>query len=42
MADNPFLKKSEIAHLSQVMDAQELQSRRYGKFCVKEGLVYPI
>ena len=40
-ADNPFLKKSEIEHLSRVLGEQELQSRRYGKFCVKEGLVYP-
>lgn len=40
-ADNPFLKKSEIALLTQVMDEKELESRRFGKFCVNEGLVYP-
>ena len=39
--DNPFLKKSEIALLSSALDEKELQSRRYGKFCVSEGLVYP-
>ena len=39
--DNPFLQKSEIKLLSSSMDEKELQSRRYGKFCVSEGLVYP-
>lgn len=40
-ADNPFLKKSEIRLLTQTLGEKELESRRYGKFCVNEGLVYP-
>lgn len=39
--DNPFLKKSEIALLTEAMGENELLSRRYGKFAVNEGLVYP-
>lgn len=39
-SDNPYMKKKEIALLEQSMDAKELESRRYGKFCVNEGLVY--
>lgn len=40
-ADNPFLSKREIEALTQTMDETTLQSRRYGKFCTREGLVYP-
>lgn len=40
-ADNPFLKKSEIALLQGAMGENELLSRRYGRFAVNEGLVYP-
>ncbi len=40
-ADNPFLSKKEIALLETTMDETTLQSRRYGKFCTREGLVYP-
>lgn len=40
-SDNPFLKKSEIELLTASMDEKELESRRYGRFCVNEGLVYP-
>ncbi len=40
-ADNPFLSKKEIALLEATMDETTLQSRRYGKFCTREGLVYP-
>ncbi len=40
-ADNPFLSKKEIAALTESMDETTLQSRRYGKFCTREGLVYP-
>ncbi len=40
-ADNPFLPKSEIKLLTATMDETTLQSRRYGKFCTREGLVYP-
>lgn len=39
--DNPFLKKSEIALLTEAMGENELLSRRYGKFAMNEGLVYP-
>lgn len=40
-ADNPFLSKKEIALLESTMDEQTLQSRRYGRFAAREGLVYP-
>ena len=40
-ADNPFLKKSEIELFESSLDEKQLESRRYGKFCVNEGLVYP-
>ena len=40
-ADNPFLSKKEIAMLTATMDSATLQSRRYGRFAAREGLVYP-
>ncbi len=40
-ADNPFLSKREVARLTLSMDEAELQSRRYGRFATREGLVYP-
>ena len=40
-ADNPFLSKREIAMLSASMDEATLQSRRYGRFASRDGLVYP-
>ncbi len=40
-ADNPFLPKKEIALLERTMDETVKQSRRYGKFAAREGLVYP-
>ena len=40
-ADNPFLSKKEIARLSATMSDDTLQSRRYGRFASREGLVYP-
>ena len=40
-ADNPFLSKKEIALLETTMNDTELQTRRYGKFAAREGLVYP-
>ncbi len=40
-ADNPYLSKKEIALLESTMDETVLQSRRYGKFCTRGGLVYP-
>ena len=39
--DNPFLNKAEINALSQTMSAEELESRKYGKFLTKNGVVYP-
>lgn len=40
-ADNPYLPKAEIKRLQSCLDETTLQSRRYGKFCTREGLVYP-
>lgn len=40
-SDNPYLSKREIALLEQTMDETALQSRRYGRFARREGLVYP-
>lgn len=40
-ADNPFLSKKEIALLEATLDETTLQSRKLGRFCTREGLVYP-
>ncbi len=40
-ADNPFLPKEEIALLEATLDETTLQSRKLGRFCTREGLVYP-
>ena len=40
-ADNPYLSKKEVEHLSKTLDETTLQSRRYGRFSAREGLVYP-
>ena len=40
-ADNPYLSKKEITLLENTMDETTLQSRRFGRFCTREGLVYP-
>lgn len=40
-ADNPYLAPKDIALLQATMDETALQSRRYGRFCTREGLVYP-
>lgn len=40
-ADNPFLPKSEIDAMTDVMSNDELLSRRYGRFTSGCGLVYP-
>ena len=40
-ADNPFLDEDEIALLSSGMSEETLDSRRYGRFNVEGGLVYP-
>lgn len=39
--DNPYLDPSEIELLENCMDEAQLQSRKYGKFAAKDGLVYP-
>lgn len=40
-ADNPFLSGKEISLLERSLDETTLQSRRYGRFAAREGLVYP-
>ena len=40
-ADNPFLSPKEIEHMQNALDETTLLSRRYGRFCTREGLVYP-
>lgn len=40
-ADNPFLPKKEISLLEATMDETVKQARRYGRFCTREGLIYP-
>ncbi|MGN0771852.1 MAG: terminase large subunit domain-containing protein [Christensenellales bacterium] len=39
-ADNPFLDEEEVKMLSSALDKEVLESRRYGRFCQAEGLVY--
>ena len=39
-SDNPFLNKDEVAVLTSSMSAEELESRRYGKFVGNGGMVY--
>ncbi len=39
-ADNPYLSQAEIDALSATLSTEELDSRRYGKFCASGGLVY--
>ena len=39
--DNPFLKREEIDRLSQTMSAEEIESRKFGRFSAKDsGLIY--
>ncbi len=40
-ADNPYLDEREVAALEGCLDEGQLQSRRYGKFALAKGLVYP-
>ena len=40
-ADNPYLDERETEALERTMDEHTKQARRYGKFAVSEGLVYP-
>ena len=39
-ADNPFLSESEIKLLTETMNDEIVESRRYGRFSHAEGLVY--
>ncbi len=39
-ADNPFLSKKEIQAMTKSLSADELESRRYGKFMQNGGMVY--
>lgn len=39
--DNPFLSRREIAALTASLPADQLESRRYGRFRADAGLVYP-
>ena len=39
-ADNPFLSKKEIENMTKSLPADEIESRRYGKFMQNGGLVY--
>ena len=39
--DNPYLKKEEVDLLTKTLSADQIESRRYGKFKSNCGLVYP-
>lgn len=39
-ADNPFLSKKEIESMTRSLPAEEIESRRYGKFMQNGGMVY--
>ena len=39
-ADNPFLSKEEIESMTKSLPAEEIESRRYGKFMQNGGMVY--
>ena len=39
-ADNPFLSKKEIKSMTQTLPADEIESRRYGRFMQNGGMVY--
>ncbi len=40
-ADNPYLSPKEIKLMENTLDESTLQSRKLGRFCTREGLVYP-
>ena len=40
-ADNPYLSPKEIKLVESTLDESTLQSRKLGRFCTREGLVYP-
>ncbi len=39
-ADNPFLPAEEVEYMTESLSEESLNSRRYGKFGVGQGLVY--
>ena len=39
--DNPYLSHKEIKLMESTLDESTLQSRKLGRFCTREGLVYP-
>lgn len=39
-ADNPFLSKKEIESMTKSLPAEEIESRRYGKFMQNGGMIY--
>ncbi len=40
-ADNPYLDKGEVSSLTASLPADVLESRRYGRFVKRSGMVYP-
>lgn len=40
-ADNPYLDKKEVKAMTDSLSSDVIESRRYGRFCVQSGLVYP-
>ena len=40
-ADNPYLDPTEVEELTKTLSADQLESRRYGRFKSNTGLVYP-
>lgn len=40
-ADNPYLDKEEVSSLTASLPADVLESRRYGRFVKRSGMVYP-
>jgi hypothetical protein len=40
-ADNPYLPKEETERFAKSMSESELETRRYGRFSMRCGLVYP-
>lgn len=39
-ADNPYLSKKEVESMTKSMSADELESRRFGRFMQNSGMVY--
>ena len=39
--DNPYLDKTEVEELTKSLSADQIESRRYGRFKAASGLVYP-